>query len=68
MLDEQAAQARLDAMGPQELLAHVALQGKCSALIKVTADLSDILFGAPHTCHMYMPLCMYVMHCFARLL
>eukprot|EP00775_Hariotina_reticulata_P011811 gene11811-11955_t len=45
MYDSKAAQAKLDSMTADELYRHVALQGKCSALIKVTADLSDILFG-----------------------
>jgi len=32
-------------MSPAELYQELGLQGKCSALIKVTADLSDLLFG-----------------------
>ncbi|KAF6260696.1 laminin A [Scenedesmus sp. NREL 46B-D3] len=45
MFDAEEAQARLARMQPDELLTHLALQGKCSALIKVTADLGDIVFG-----------------------
>eukprot|EP00882_Tetradesmus_deserticola_P007826 GHRQ01008238.1.p1 GENE.GHRQ01008238.1~~GHRQ01008238.1.p1 ORF type:complete len:602 (+),score=264.47 GHRQ01008238.1:263-1807(+) len=45
MYDAEQAQARLAGMQPDELLMHLALQGKCSALIKVTADLGDIVFG-----------------------
>ncbi|WIA33202.1 hypothetical protein OEZ86_006348 [Tetradesmus obliquus] len=45
MYDAEEAAARLARMQPDELLTHLALQGKCSALIKVTADLGDLLFG-----------------------
>eukprot|EP00879_Flechtneria_rotunda_P007490 GHRR01007858.1.p1 GENE.GHRR01007858.1~~GHRR01007858.1.p1 ORF type:complete len:452 (+),score=148.73 GHRR01007858.1:378-1733(+) len=43
--DSTGAQDRLAAMTADQLYTHVALQGKCSALIKVTADLSDMFFG-----------------------
>jgi hypothetical protein len=45
MFEAEEAQKKLYDMKPHDLYMHLALQGKCSALIKVSADLSDIFFG-----------------------